>query len=71
MDQKTISSEFSLTSPDNKFSLQLRELDDEGDIAIYKVALTWKGEDKSVPLGLSTGAVISPDALYIVLERSL
>jgi hypothetical protein len=69
MDRKAISGEFVLTSPDNKFSLQLRESsEDEGDIAVYKVALTWKGEDKSVPLGLSTGAVISPDSHYIVLE---
>ncbi len=69
MDQKPISSELLITSPDNKFSLHLRELpDDEGDIAIHKVALTWRGEDKSVPLGLSAGAVISPDSHYIVLE---
>lgn len=69
MDQGPISTELLITSADNKFSLQLREsLDDEGDIAIYKVALTWRGEGKSVPLGLSTGAVISPDSRYIVLE---
>lgn len=69
MDQKPISSEWLMTSPDNKFSLQLRESPgDEGDVAVYKVALTWRDADKSVPLGLSTGAVISPDSRYIFLE---
>jgi hypothetical protein len=49
--------------------LHLRESpNDEGDIAVYKVALTWKGDEKSVPLRPSTGAVISPDSHYIVLE---
>ena len=63
------SSEFSINSPNHEFSLKLTEsLDSEADFALYKVGLTWKGGGKPIPLGLATGAVISPDSHYIVLE---
>jgi hypothetical protein len=63
------SSEFSMSSPNSEFSLKLTESSDsEADFALYNVALTWKGGGKPIPLGLATGAVISPDCHYIVLE---
>jgi hypothetical protein len=63
------SSEFSMSSPNGEFSLKLTESPvSEADFALYKVALTWKGGGKPIPLGLATGAVISPDSHYIVLE---
>jgi hypothetical protein len=64
-----ISSEFSIASSNNKFSLKLTESpENEGDIAVYNAALKWEGHDELIPLGLATGAVISPDSHYIILE---
>lgn len=63
------SNEFSMSSANSEFSLKLTESpDSEADLAFYKVALTWKAVGKPIPLGLATGAVISPDSHYIVLE---
>jgi hypothetical protein len=63
------SNEFSMSSPNSEFSLKLTESpDSEADLALYNVALTWKVVGKPIPLGLATGAVISPDSHYIVLE---
>lgn len=63
------SDEFSISSPNSEFSLRLTESpDSEADVALYNVVLTWNGSGKPIPLGLATGAVISPDSHYIVLE---
>jgi hypothetical protein len=59
-----------LNSSNGKFSLRLTESPaDEGDVAAYLVNLIRKGEEQCrVSLGISTGAVISPDSRYIMLE---
>lgn len=65
-----ISNEIVLNSPNDKFSLKFTESpENEGDVAVYKVTLVWKGENKApAPLGISAGAVISPDSRYVVLQ---
>ena len=64
------SNEIVLNSPNDKFFLKFTESpENEGDVAVYKVTLAWTGENKApVPSGISTGAVISPDSKYIVLQ---
>lgn len=58
-----------LNSPNDRFFLTLTEsVENEGDVAAYLVTLTWKSDAKSrVSLGVSTGAVISPDSRYTML----
>ena len=57
-------------SSDGRFSITFTESpENEDDVAVYHVKLTWTGANKTqVDLGISTGAVISPDSKYVVLE---
>ena len=69
-DSHPSSNEIVLNSGDHKFSVKLTESpENEGDTAVYRVSLIWNSGNKTpVDLGVSTGAIISPDSKYVVVE---